>query len=179
MATAYDTKPPRKEKKGNLNLNKDEDFKTEARKRLQLAIDATTQCRVYQVDDVRFAAGSPDNKLQWPEKLVRAREADPNGARPVLTINKLPQHINQITGEQRHNRPSIKVMPVDDKADKDVAEVLNGVIRHIEYNSDADVSYAVMGENQVTHGEGYVRVLTDYCDPMSFEQDIRIEQLKN
>ena len=150
-----------------------------ARKRLHTAIEATNQNRFYQVDDQRFAAGSPDNKFQWPERLVAARENDPNGPRPCLTINKLPQHINQITNEQRQNRPSIKVSPVDDKGDKEVAEVLTGIIRHIEYQSDADVAYATAGENQVTHGEGYVRVLTDYLDERSFEQDIVIAQVKN
>lgn len=156
-----------------------EDFMAQRRKLLGQAIEATSTNRSLQVDDIRFAAGSPDNKYQWPESVVRSREADPNGPRPVLTINKLPQHILQVTNEQRHNRPSIKVMPVDDKADPEIAEVLTGIIRHIEYQSDADVAYATAGENQVTHGEGFIRVLTDYCDEMSFEQDIMIEQVKN
>ncbi len=152
---------------------------TVARKRLQQAIDATNQNRIYQLDDLRFAAASPDNKFQWPEALVRLRQGDPNGARPVLTLNKLPQHINQITNEQRQNRPAIKVSPVDDKGDKEVAEVLTGIIRHIEYISDAETAYAVGGENQVIHGEGYVRVLTDYVDEQSFEQEITLAQVKN
>lgn len=150
-----------------------------ARKRLNQAIEATNQNRLFQLDDLRFAAASPDNKYQWPEAIVRLRESDPNGARPVLTLNKMPQHILQITNEQRQNRPSIKVSPVDDKSDKEVAEVLTGIIRHIEYSSDADMVYAVGGENQVIHGEGYVRVLTDYVDENSFEQDIRLAAVKN
>jgi hypothetical protein len=150
-----------------------------ARKRLQQAVEATNQNRIFQVDDLRFAAASPDNKFQWPEAIVTLRENDPNGARPVLTINKLPQHINQITNEQRQNRPSVKVSPVDDQGDKEVAEVLTGIIRHIEYISDAETAYAVAGENQVIHGEGYVRVLTDFVDEKSFEQEITIHQVKN
>ena len=150
-----------------------------ARKRLQQAIEATNQNRLYQVDDLKFAAGSPDNKYQWPSAVVSMREGDPNGPRPVLTINKLPQHIFQITNEQRQNRPSIKVSPVDDKGDKEVAEVLEGIIRHIEYMSDAEIAYSIAGENQVQCGEGYIRVLTDYVEETSFEQDIRICQLRN
>lgn len=150
-----------------------------ARKRLQQCIEATNQNRIFQLDDLKFAAASPDNKFQWPDAIVRLREADPNGARPVLTLNKLPQHILQVTNEQRQNRPSIKVSPVDDKADKEVAEVLTGVIRHIEYMSDADMAYAIAGENQVTHGEGYVRVLTEFIDDRSFDQEIVIAPIKN
>ena len=70
-----------------------------ARKRLHIAIEATNQNRLYQVDDMRFAAGSPDNKFQWPSKLVAARENDPNGPRPCLTINKTRQHNNQIIND--------------------------------------------------------------------------------
>lgn len=150
-----------------------------AKHRLQVAIDATSQNRTYQLDDLKFAAASPDNGYQWPSKLKVSRESDPNGARPVLTINKLPQHINQVTNEQRQNRPSIKVVPVDDKSDPETAEILNGIIRHIENASDAEIAYDIGGENQVTHGEGYWRILADYCDEMSFDQDIQIAPIKN
>lgn len=157
------------------------DFVATARKRLQTAIEAFDAPRKDQLDDIRFAAATPDNGWQWPEKIRQTRLNDPNGSRPVLTINKLPQHIKLVTNEQRQNRPSIKVIPVDDKADPEVADVLNGVIRHIEANSDADIAYDTAGENQVTHGEGYVRVLTEYCNEMSFEkeQEIIIAPIKN
>lgn len=156
-----------------------DDFMATARSRLMLSVESMSSNRGFQIDDVRFAAGSPDNKFQWDLQVLAKRQNDPNGPRPCLTINKLTQHINQITNEQRQNRPSIKVLPVDDKADKDVAEVLNGIVRHIEYNSDADVAYSTAGESQVQQGEGYIRVLTDYVDEMSFEQDILICQVKN
>jgi hypothetical protein len=68
---------------------------------------------------------------------------------------------------------------VDDKADVKVAEIFNGMIRHIEYISDADVAYDTACENQVAYGEGYFRLLTDYCNPDSFEQDIKIGRIRN
>jgi hypothetical protein len=100
-------------------------------------------------------------------------------ARPCLTINKLPQHVHQVTNEQRMNRPGIKVIPADDEADVDMAEVFNGVIRHIEYISDADVAYDTACENQVSYGEGYIRLLTEYCDEDTFDQDIKIARIRN
>lgn len=150
-----------------------------ARKRLNIAIEATNQNRIYQVQDLRFLAGSPDNKFQWPEAVVALRENDPNGPRPCLTINKLPQHVLQVTNEQRQNRPSIKIIPVDNKGDVEVAEVLTGIVRHIEYASDADAAYSTGGDSQVAIGEGYVRVLSDYTDTRSFEQDLQILGVKN
>lgn len=154
-------------------------FLAEARKRFNRCIEATSQNRIYQLDDVKFAAGSPDNGWQWPPEVINKRMKDPNGARPTLTVNKLPQHIKLVTNEQRKNKPQGKVLPVDDKGDPEVAEILNGVIRHIEVASHADVAYDTACENQVTMGEGYWRILTDYLDEMSFEQDIRIAAVKN
>jgi len=154
-------------------------FMAEARKRFKRCVDSTAINRQYQLDDIRFAAGSPDNGWQWPEALLNQRMKDPNGARPTLTINKLPQHIRLVTNAQRMNKPMGKVLPVDDQGDPEVAEVLNGIIRHIEVASHADIAYDTACENQVTIGEGYWRILTDYVDERSFEQDIRIAPIKN
>jgi hypothetical protein len=91
----------------------------------------------------------------------------------------LPQHVRQVTNEQRQNRPSGKVIPADDNADVEVAEIFNGVMRHIEYMSDADVAYDTACDNQVTYGEGYIRLITEYCNEDSFDQDIRIMRVRN
>jgi hypothetical protein len=100
-------------------------------------------------------------------------------ARPCLTINKLPQHVRQVTNDQRQNRPGAKVIPVDDNADVEVADIFNGMIRHIEYISDADVAYDTACENQVSYGEGYLRLLTEYCEDNTFDQDIKIGRVRN
>lgn len=161
------------------DAKKSGDFMATARKRLQEAIEAFDEARKDELDDLRFAAATPDNGWQWPTQIRQKRMSDPNGARPCLTINKLPQHINLVTNEQRQNRPSIKVIPVDDKADPEVAQILNGIVRHIEANSDADIAYDMACHMQVTAGEGYIRVLTDYVDEDALEQDILIEPIRN
>lgn len=150
-----------------------------ARKRFDYCIDATGTDRELKRDDMKFYAGSPDNGWQWPDKVLHLRQNDPNGARPCLTINKLPQHVRHITNEQRQNRPSIKVVPVDSRADPEVADIINGVIRHIEYQSDADTAYDTACETQVAMGEGYFRVVTDYADETSFDQEIFIRRIPN
>lgn len=154
----------------------------EARSRLRMAIDAYSETREDELDDLRFYAGSPDNNFQWPQDVLSARgtiQGQVGNARPTLTINKLPQHVRQVTNEQRMNRPGIKVIPSDEEAAEEVAEIYNGVIRHIEYISDADVAYDTACENQVAYGEGYVRLLTEYCDEDSFDQDIKIGRIRN
>jgi hypothetical protein len=159
-----------------------EEILTVARSRMKTAMAAFSQTREDELDDLRFYAGSPDNQWQWPADVLQTRGAVQGqtiNARPCLTINKLPQHVHQVTNEQRMNRPGIKVIPADDKADVDVADVFNGVIRHIEYISDADVAYDTACENQVSYGEGYIRLLTEYCDEDTFDQDIKIGRIRN
>jgi hypothetical protein len=159
-----------------------EEILTVARSRMKMAMAAYSDTREDELDDLRFYAASPDNQWQWPADVLQTRGAVQGqtiNARPCLTINKLPQHVHQVTNEQRMNRPGIKVIPADDEADVDMAEVFNGVIRHIEYISDADVAYDTACENQVSYGEGYIRLLTEYCDEDTFDQDIKIARIRN
>jgi len=159
-----------------------EEILTVARSRMKTAMAAFSETREDELDDLRFYAASPDNQWQWPADVLQTRGAVQGqtiNARPCLTINKLPQHVHQVTNEQRMNRPGIKVIPADDKADVDMADVFNGVIRHIEYISDADVAYDTACENQVSFGEGYIRLLTEYCDEDTFDQDIKIGRIRN
>jgi hypothetical protein len=167
---------------GGKPLKSDSDVLSTARDRLSMAISAYSESREDELDDLRFYAGSPDNQWQWPADVLATRGAVQGqtiNARPCLTINKLPQHVHQITNDQRQNRPSVKVIPVDDNADVEVAEIFNGMVRHIEYISDADVAYDTACENQVAYGEGYIRILTEYCDDDTFDQDIKIARVRN
>ena len=162
--------------------NDKKDMLATMRSRFTMAVSAYSESREDELDDLRFEAGSPDNQWQWPADVLATRgsvQGQTINARPCLTINKLPQHVHQVTNEQRQNRPSVKVIPVDDNADVEVAEIFEGVIRHIEYISDADVAYDTACENQVTYGEGYIRVLTKYCDDNSFDQDLYIGRIRN
>ena len=161
---------------------KDKDILSVAKSRFTMAVSAYSESREDELDDLRFYAASPDNQWQWPADVLATRGAVQGqtiNARPCLTINKLPQHVRQVTNDQRQNRPSGKVIPVDDKADVEVAEVFDGLVRHIEYISDADVAYDTACENQVAYGEGYIRLLTEYCDDNSFNQDIKIGRIRN
>ena len=158
------------------------DILSTARARLDMAVSALSESREDETDDLKFYAGSPDNQWQWPADVLATRGAVQGqtiNARPTLTINKLPQHVRQVTNDMRQNRPGAKVIPVDDDADIEVADIFNGLIRHIEYISDADVAYDTACENQVAYGEGYIRLLTEYCDDKTFDQDIKIGRVRN
>ena len=167
---------------GQVSDNPDGDRLATMRHRFTVASAAYSDSREDELDDLRFMAGSPDNSWQWPADVLATRGAVQGqtiNARPCLTINKLPQHVRLVTNEQRQNRPSGKVIPADDKADVAVAEVFQGIVRHIEYLSDADVAYDTACDNQVTYGEGYIRILTEYCREDSFDQDLKIGRVRN
>jgi len=167
---------------GSAKDKSDASILATARSRLDMAMSALSESREDENDDLKFYAGSPDNCWQWPADVLATRGAVQGqtiNARPTLTINKLPQHVRQVTNDQRQNRPGAKVIPVDSNADVEIAEIFNGMIRHIEYISDADVAYDTACENQVAYGEGYIRLLTEYCDDDTFEQDIKIGRIRN
>jgi hypothetical protein len=163
-------------------MSKKDDLLSTMRHRMTVAISAYSNSREDELDDMRFMAGSPDNQWQWPQDVLSTRgsvQGQTINARPCLTINKLPQHVKQVTNDQRQNRPSGKVIPANDEADVEMAEIFDGIVRHIEYMSDADVAYDTACENQVTYGEGYIRILTEYCDEDTFDQDLKIGRIRN
>lgn len=149
----------------------DEEILRLARERFTLSSIAENEIRKEALDDLEFRAGR-----QWPDDVKMARVID---NRPCLVINRIPQFIRQITNDQRQNRPAIKVSPIDDMGDVETAEILQGMIRHIEYNSNAEIAYDTAFEGAVTKSFGFFRVITDYVDPMSFDQEILIKRIRN
>ena len=123
------------------------------------------------LDDLKFRAGH-----QWDSALLADRKLK---GRPHLTINKIPQFVRQIANEMRQNKPAIKVYPVDDKADIEVAKIRSGIIRNIEYSSKAAVAYNTAGECAVDRSIGFFRLATDYCSHDSFDQEIKIIPVYN
>ncbi len=148
-----------------------QDILEAAKKRFELAVEAERETRQEAREDIDFRIGH-----HWPDAIRRDREED---GKPCLTINRIPQFIRQVTNDQRQNRPAIKVSPIDDRADTDTADVFQGIIRHIEYNSNADVAYDTAFDSAASTGLGYFRVVTDYVSPDSFDQEILIKRIKN
>ncbi len=149
----------------------DEEFLSVARHRFNLAAEYEEQTRQDEVEDAKFMIGD-----QWPVDIKSQRLLE---QRPCLTINRIPQFVRQITNDQRQNRPSIKVNPVDEEADSDTSKILQGIIRHIEYASHADVAYDTAFEAATSKGIGYFRIITDYVNAMSFQQEIRVKLIKD
>ena len=142
-----------------------------AMKLLRTVAEADSSNRREALEDLKFSAGD-----QWPVELQNSRNLE---ARPCLTINKVDAYVRQICNQQRQQRPRIKVHPTNTQADAKVAEVLEGICRHIEVNSNADAVYDHAFEYAVRMGWGYWRIVTDYVREDSFEQEIFIQPIDN
>lgn len=153
-------------------MAQDEDFLSDCMEEFDECVDHEHDNRADALDDLRFARLSE----QWPEKVRKQRETD---GRPCLTINKLPASIRQVVNDARQNSPSITVHPMDSKADPKTAEVISGLIRNIEEQSNADIAYDTALDFAVTMGFGYWRVNTEYATEDTFDLDIRIKQVPN
>jgi hypothetical protein len=153
-----------------------DDVVTEAKKRFERAKDYYADSRKLAVEDTRFALGDSDNGWQWPDAIRQGREVD---SKVCLTVNLTAQHCNQIINNIRQNRPSVKVSPVDDGADKKTAEILGGLIRNIQVSSASDDAHDTAAEHAIYGGEGYWRVITEYEDETSFNQCIKIKNCPN
>jgi hypothetical protein len=143
----------------------------EMRRRLKLARDAEGGNRADMIEDLRFSFGE-----QWPAAMKIARQQE---GRPALTINKTDTFVRSVVNNMRASRPRIRVHPVSDGACVKKANVIEGLIRHIEVNSNADLAYDTAAEYQVRSGEGFWRVCSRYVADDSFDQELYIDRIRN
>lgn len=153
----------------------DKDIIAEAKERFAACREFTREQRDDMLDDLRFS--NPADPQQWPEEIKRLRSQAVGGPRPCLTFDQTNQYIAQVVNESRQNKPSIKVRPVDSKADVKVADALSGMFRHIEDYSRADIAYDTAIEHAARIGLGYLRVNTRVLNPATNEQDILIQRV--
>ena len=149
-----------------------DDIIKDALERFRESEDGTDFSRKAAHDDMTFARLAD----QWPEAIREQRKAE---ARPCLTINKLPSFIRQVVNDARQNKPAITVHPVDNGADVQTAEVINGLIRSVERRSNADVAYDTAIDHAASGGFGFFQIGIDYAPGDSFDLEARIHRIAN
>lgn len=138
---------------------------------LKLANDADTMNRQEALEDLKFGGGD-----QWPVELQNSRNLE---SRPIITVNKVDNYCRQVCNQQRQQRPRIKVHATNTHEDMVDAQTIQGIVRHIEVNSNAEHAYDNAFEYAVRMGWGFMRVRTDYIKEDSFEQEIFIDPIDN
>ena len=144
-----------------------QDVLKRARTRFQQAVAAEQEIRREFTQDLDFLCGE-----QWDAKIKRDREQGAS-PRPCLVFNKVLPPVTQLGNQARQNKPAIQVNPVDSAGDPDTAKVLAGMIRHIEYDSDAEQAYDTALFYAAGGGFGYWRYGCEESGPLSFDQDIK------
>lgn len=144
---------------------------TEAGKRLDQCMSTESDYRRDALSDQNFAIGN-----QWEDGIRTARE---QAKQPCLQFNLIPKFLRQVTGDARQNVPAVNVVPANNNATKDVADILKGMVRYIEYQSTADYVYTKGLDGSTRCGRGAWRVDTEYEEGATFDQSIVIKQISN
>ena len=154
---------------------------TLARQRFTLVSEAESEQRTRERDDLRFDAGE-----QWPDDVKAARggqvvDGVPIPARPMLTVSRLDQPVQLVINQARSAHLGIQVHADSDTATEATAEVLQGLIRHIEVRSQASLARDWAFERAVKCGRGFYRVLTQEIEDSgeTFDQEIVVERILN
>jgi hypothetical protein len=136
--------------------------------------------RVLEKDDMRFANADPDHPdWQWPVAVYRARNMQGEVPRPCIVVNKVRQHNLQVVNDMRENKPSVTVHATGFGATSEGAQVYQDIIRYIEYQSNAGAVYTAATRSQVDFGIGYWRVITEYPNDDTFDQEIYLRPVKD
>lgn len=150
-----------------------EDILKEARDRFAIAEDVDGENRDRQADDTKFVWVKG---AQWEQDAYDAREG---WDQPCLEASQLTQFVKQVVNDQRQARPGIIVSAASGDASAETAKILQGMIRHIEVDSQAEAAYDSAFEHAVTGGRGFLRVLTDYENSTSFDQKLIIKRVQD
>jgi uncharacterized membrane protein len=147
-----------------------QDEHRQALERFEDARDAVSAQYAKMRDDLRFS--DPTDPKQWDDAAMQLRKG-----RPCLTFDRTNQFISQVVNSGRQNKPAIHCLPANSEAAIEVAEKLNGIIRHIEYVSRAGIAYDTALECAARIGIGWMRVVPEIMRPETNEQEIRIKRV--
>jgi hypothetical protein len=144
-----------------------------ARKRFDRSVEAFNKVYKKAIEVLTFKYGE-----QWPADQKKQRE---DAKRPALTVNSMSRFSNLVCGEMRRNKVQIKIAPSNSKGSKANAEIKAGLIKTIEYKSEAETIYDHAGKMLVDCGFAAGRVLSRYTEDEEdpFLQELYFESIDN
>jgi len=148
------------------------DIFLEACQRLKLAEENEGDNRTRALEATAFRNGQ-----QWPDDVYNQRANVEK--RPTLTINHTNTYCTRLENKLRQQRPRIKCHPTGGGARVETAQAITGLVRHIEYLSNASVAYDMGAAATINGGWGYWRIISDYIAPDSFDQELLIRPIFN
>ncbi|MBS4074594.1 hypothetical protein KGY14_05245 [Ameyamaea chiangmaiensis] len=163
-----------------MAIQETDDVIREVQERFEACRDFEAQWRKRALEDLRFFHADAYNHAQWDDAVYQVRNGTFGGSpRPCLTINKTQQHVFHIENDARQSQMGMKINATGFGATEKAADVLEGIVRHIEYQSNAQQNaYNCAIQGQVRQGMGWVHVVTDYVRGQdSFDQDFFIKSV--
>lgn len=147
----------------------------EALERFRIVENKENDNRQLSVEDINFAQVAGQ---QWQEHGGRGNDDNNDNSsepdRPRFEINTLAAAIDTVVGNQRQNDIAISVFPTQQGNNPDVAEILDGIIRNIEYQSKARNVYDSAFDETLNGGYGGWRIVAQFIED-SFDQELRIK----
>lgn len=125
-------------------------------------------------EDLEFLSDEPD--AQWDKEEYKARKGT---GRPVISVDQASQFVHQVVNDIRMNTPTINCIPHTGGADVETAEIFDGLIKDIEYQSGADEAYDTAADFAVKSSLGFILIDHEFADKETFNQELRIKRVVN
>lgn len=142
------------------------------------ASDVDSKQKEREREDLSFQL--PEN--QWDPEARRYRKGTATSpGRPMLSVSLLSQPMQLIQNQAAQARLGVEIHPVSEKANPEVAEVLQGLYRRIERDSNAQQARLWALDRAKQCGRGWYRVNTQWDEDGDdeFDQEIVIERILN
>ena len=129
--------------------------------------------------DLEFCYGE-----QWPAEV----RSNSDIQRMMLTLNMLPQMVHQVTGNAKKSTFGIRVSQIggpllnpapliNSSKELTLSEVMEALVRDVEYRSHASAAYAGALQHAVESGFGWLRIVTEHPDDDPFVVEANIEHV--
>ena len=142
-----------------------------ARRRLAQAVNADEHNRTEAKIDLQFLS-----LQQWDEGSREEREQS-KPPRPIVTADRLTAFWNQVVNEIRKAQPAPNVAPRGNGASKQTAEVYEGKIRSILYDSDSQLAIGEAAKYAVGCSVGAFILEPEIVDEDTGQQELRINPI--
>ena len=112
--------------------------------------------------------------MMRPDKRARggAAEGDTSDEKPLTSAGKMEHKPFEEEGQEGDGEGG-------EGADKDTADIMEGLIREVEHRSGAKVAYTTAVKYSAAGGMGALELATEYVDDYSFAQQLIIQSVED
>ena len=155
-----------------VSIKDEDEFMKECRERFRESENAMSDIIEAAMDDIEMVSG----ENQWDNDVAKFRR---DHGLVMVTENILPSFLDQVEGDFRQNKQQVRCVAVDDRADPGTARVLEGMLRNIDNQSQAEMIYNEAFLLSLASSYSCWRIGIQYADPMEFNREIVTLPIEN